>query len=195
VRSRFYNTTYVSFAASIIVVYVLKLSSHIDQAGVNDLLQVASRAIEVLETMDECIVALKSAKLLHGAIERAKRSRENRGGSLPAEPMIRRGSGIAPVMSNTRASRHSTFRDSGNMGVDAPTMGGGSSGLDGSGDYQATLGQVHGVSGLSPMNDPGLLLNHYWGPVNFLDMDNAMVMDFCFQFDELNSAHSAAFDM
>ncbi|KAL2214698.1 hypothetical protein CC79DRAFT_157451 [Sarocladium strictum] len=135
--------------------------------------------------MDECIVALKSAKLLRGAMERARRGQENRG---LAEPTIRRSSGITPVMSNTRSTRHAVFEDSSNMAVDG--------GIDGSGAYQATLDQAaHAVSGLSPLTDPGLLLNHYWGPVNFLDMDNAMVMDFCFQFDELNSAHSAAFDM
>ncbi|KAK0383019.1 hypothetical protein NLU13_8935 [Sarocladium strictum] len=194
-RTWFYNTTYVSFAASIIVVYVLKLSSQIEQTEVDDLLQVVSRAIEVLETMDECIVALKSAKLLRGAMERARRSSRHNRGALLAEPMIFSGSGVAPVMSNTRGSRQSAFQD-GIIGADAHRLGGGGGGLDGSSNYQAAaLGQADGVRGPSPINDPGLLLNHYWGPVNFLDVDNAMTMDFCFQFDELHGGHSGLFNM
>ncbi|WYZ46655.1 hypothetical protein EsH8_IX_000880 [Colletotrichum jinshuiense] len=69
-RTWFYNTTYTVFAASMILVYVTQEAT---EAEVQPLLQLVSMAIEILETMDECVVALRSAKLLHKAIEKAEK--------------------------------------------------------------------------------------------------------------------------
>ncbi|KAI9172762.1 transcriptional regulatory protein [Paramyrothecium foliicola] len=66
---RFYNTTYVSFAASILVVYALKDAREDEIAS---LLYALEQAIGLLETMDECVVAQKSAKLLQRATEKVK---------------------------------------------------------------------------------------------------------------------------
>lgn len=53
-----------------ILVYVTQEAT---EAEVQPLLQLVSMAIEILETMDECVVALRSAKLLHKAIEKAEK--------------------------------------------------------------------------------------------------------------------------
>ncbi|GJD03588.1 C6 transcription factor [Colletotrichum higginsianum] len=67
---RFYNTTYTVFAASMILVYVTQEAT---EAEAPALLKLVAMAIEILETMDECVVALRSAKLLHKAIEKAEK--------------------------------------------------------------------------------------------------------------------------
>lgn len=43
------------------------------EAEMEPLLRVVSMAIEILETMDECVVALKAAKLMHKSVEKARR--------------------------------------------------------------------------------------------------------------------------
>ncbi|TDZ32422.1 Zinc finger protein grt1 [Colletotrichum spinosum] len=67
-RTWFYNTTYTVFAASMILVYVTQEAT---EPELQPLLKLVGMAIEILETMDECVVALRSAKLLHKAIEKA----------------------------------------------------------------------------------------------------------------------------
>ncbi|OHW97257.1 C6 transcription factor [Colletotrichum incanum] len=69
-RTWFYNTTYTVFAASMILVYVTQEAT---EAEAQPLLKLVEMAIEILETMDECVVALRSAKLLHKAIEKAEK--------------------------------------------------------------------------------------------------------------------------
>ncbi|WQF89904.1 hypothetical protein CDEST_14918 [Colletotrichum destructivum] len=69
-RTWFYNTTYTVFAASMILVYVTQEAT---EAEAPALLKLVAMAIEILETMDECVVALRSAKLLHKAIEKAEK--------------------------------------------------------------------------------------------------------------------------
>lgn len=66
---RFYNTTYTVFAASIILVYANQEAAG---AEMEPLLRLVGMAIEVLETMDECVVALKSARLLQKAMDKAR---------------------------------------------------------------------------------------------------------------------------
>lgn len=68
--SRFYNTTYTVFAASVIVVYIMKEATEVEM---DSLLRLVGMAIEILETMDDCVVALKASRLLQRAMERAKR--------------------------------------------------------------------------------------------------------------------------
>jgi hypothetical protein len=87
----------------------------------DSLLDVVSKATEILETMDDCVVALKSAKLLKRAMDRAR----------------------------------SKFTTS---------------------VYAASPGPTR--------HEPGVFLNHYWGPLNLIDGD--MSLDFSFQFDELD---------
>jgi hypothetical protein len=43
------------------------------EAETEPLLRVVTMAIEILETMDECVVALKAAKLMQRAIDKARR--------------------------------------------------------------------------------------------------------------------------
>ncbi|AEO63828.1 uncharacterized protein THITE_2010769, partial [Thermothielavioides terrestris NRRL 8126] len=57
----FYNTTYTVFAASIILVYVTQEASEGETAP---LLKLVGMAVEILETMDECVVAAKAAQML-----------------------------------------------------------------------------------------------------------------------------------
>lgn len=65
---RFYNTTYTVFAASIILVYVTQEAT---ESELGPLLKLVSMAVEILETMDECVVAIKAAQLLRRASEKA----------------------------------------------------------------------------------------------------------------------------
>ncbi|KAK4119489.1 hypothetical protein N657DRAFT_581552 [Parathielavia appendiculata] len=66
----FYNTTYTVFAASIILVYVAQEAT---ESEIQPLLKLVSMAIEILETMDECVVAAKAAQLLRRASENAQK--------------------------------------------------------------------------------------------------------------------------
>lgn len=43
------------------------------EAEMEPLLRVVAMAIEILETMDECVVALKAAKLMQRAMDKARR--------------------------------------------------------------------------------------------------------------------------
>ncbi|KAH8201690.1 hypothetical protein TruAng_004128 [Truncatella angustata] len=69
-RTWYYNTTYTVFAASVILVYVMKEAT---ETETEPLLKVVAMAIEILETMDECVVALKAAKLMQKSIDKARR--------------------------------------------------------------------------------------------------------------------------
>ncbi|KAF6831652.1 C6 transcription factor [Colletotrichum musicola] len=69
-RTWFYNTTYTVFAASMILVYVTQEAT---EPELQPLLRLVGMAVEILETMDECVVALRSARLLHKAIEKAEK--------------------------------------------------------------------------------------------------------------------------
>ncbi len=66
---RFYNTTYTVFAASIILVYITQEAAEIE---IPPLLKLVGMAIEILETMDECVVAAKAAQMLRRASENAE---------------------------------------------------------------------------------------------------------------------------
>ncbi|GKT66903.1 C6 transcription factor [Colletotrichum tofieldiae] len=68
--------------ASMILVYVTQEAT---EAEVQPLLNLVGMAIEILETMDECVVALRSAKLLHKAIEKAEKKFST---TTPAELQI-----------------------------------------------------------------------------------------------------------
>lgn len=57
------------FAASIILVYLTQQAA---ESEIQTLLQLVDMAIEILEIMDECVVALQSAKLLRRAKEKAE---------------------------------------------------------------------------------------------------------------------------
>ncbi|KAI8298920.1 hypothetical protein N0V92_001661 [Colletotrichum tropicale] len=81
-RTWFYNTTYTVFAASMILVYVTQEAV---ESELQPLLKLVGMAIEILETMDECVVALRSAKLLHKAIEKAEKKFS---ASTPSAAMI-----------------------------------------------------------------------------------------------------------
>lgn len=70
-RTWFYNTTYTVFASSMILLYMA-------QAGDSTELQRLSRyvemAVEILEVMDESVIAVKSAGLIKRALDRVKAS-------------------------------------------------------------------------------------------------------------------------
>jgi hypothetical protein len=54
----------------VILVYVMKEATEAER---DPLLKMVGMSIEILETMDECVVALKAAKLLLRATEKANR--------------------------------------------------------------------------------------------------------------------------
>lgn len=78
--SRFYNTTYTVFAASIILVYVMREAT---AEGSAPLLKQVDMAIEILEIMDECVVALEAARLLRRGKEKAERILSSTPGLAP----------------------------------------------------------------------------------------------------------------
>jgi hypothetical protein len=84
---RFYNTTYTVFAASVIVVYIMTEAS---EGETEPLLRLVGMAIEILETMDECVVALKASRLLQRATEKARRkfSREAEASPMAAAAAV-----------------------------------------------------------------------------------------------------------
>jgi hypothetical protein len=68
-RCRFYNTTYTIYAASIILIYVFETREGSD---LDEQVRLVEMAIEILETMEESVVAAKAAKLIHSALARAR---------------------------------------------------------------------------------------------------------------------------
>jgi hypothetical protein len=74
---RFYNTTYTVFAASVILLYITQDSATNEE--VRSLLQFVNMAVEILEIMEECVVAIEAAKLL-------RRAREKTESKLTSEP-------------------------------------------------------------------------------------------------------------
>lgn len=67
---RFYNATYTIFAASVILLYITQGS--VNREEVQSLFEMVNMAVEILETMDECVVALEAARLLRSAREKAE---------------------------------------------------------------------------------------------------------------------------
>ena len=72
--NRFYNATYTVFAASVVLLYITQ------GIAVNDelppLFELVDMAVEILESMEESVVALKAAKLLRRAKDKAVSRRE-----------------------------------------------------------------------------------------------------------------------
>jgi hypothetical protein len=94
VTTRFYNTTYTIFAASIILVYINQEAS---EAEMEPLIRLVHMAIEVLNTMaDECVVAGKSAKLLEKAMEKSTATRHERSSERLAATLMSMNGGGEP---------------------------------------------------------------------------------------------------
>ncbi|KAF7547530.1 hypothetical protein G7Z17_g7683 [Cylindrodendrum hubeiense] len=68
-RTWFYNITYISFATSIILVY---LGQGASDSEVQTLSGFIEMAIEILDTMDECVVATKAAAIIQHALAQAQ---------------------------------------------------------------------------------------------------------------------------
>lgn len=68
-RTWYYNTTYTIFAVSILLVYIMQEASDSEKSG---LFGYVEMSIEILETMDDCVVAKKAAKMIQRALQRAK---------------------------------------------------------------------------------------------------------------------------
>ena len=66
---RFYNTMYTLFATSIILIYIPQESGENELAYLYKLVEMA---IEILEIMDESVVAMQAAKMIRGALARAR---------------------------------------------------------------------------------------------------------------------------
>ncbi|OAG12437.1 uncharacterized protein CC84DRAFT_123194 [Paraphaeosphaeria sporulosa] len=66
----FYNITYTVFAASVILLYITQGSASHEEA--QSLFELVNMAVEILETMEECVVALEAARLLRSAREKAE---------------------------------------------------------------------------------------------------------------------------
>ena len=86
-RTWYYNTTYTLFAVSIILVYIVQEASESEK---NSLFGFVEMSIEILETMDDCIVAKKAAKMIQRALLRAKeKSTEERSNEESPDTVIR----------------------------------------------------------------------------------------------------------
>jgi hypothetical protein len=68
---RYYNTTYTLFAVSILLVYIMQGTGSTYESRA-PLFPYIVKAIEILEIMDDCIVAKKAAKMIRRALDRAK---------------------------------------------------------------------------------------------------------------------------
>lgn len=66
----FYNATYTVFAASVILLYVAQGSASDEE--IQSLFELVNMAIEILESMDESVVAVEAAKLLRRARDKAQ---------------------------------------------------------------------------------------------------------------------------
>ncbi|KAJ4304480.1 hypothetical protein N0V90_000006 [Kalmusia sp. IMI 367209] len=66
----FYNTTYTVFAASVVLLYITQDSASHEEA--RSLFELVNMAVEILEIMDECVVALEAARLLRSVREKAE---------------------------------------------------------------------------------------------------------------------------
>lgn len=73
IKSRFYNATYTVFAASILLLYITQSSP--DDEELRTLFDSLNMAIEILESMDESVVAQEAAKLLGRARDKAESRR------------------------------------------------------------------------------------------------------------------------
>ena len=68
-RTWFYNTTYILYAASIILCYATRVASAVEQT---ELFQLIDMTIEVLEVMEESVVAVKAADMVRQILSQAR---------------------------------------------------------------------------------------------------------------------------
>jgi hypothetical protein len=75
-RCRFYNTTYTVFAASMILLYLAQSSNSNTNRSheLQHLSRYVEMAVEILEVMDESVIAVKSASMIRRALDRVKAS-------------------------------------------------------------------------------------------------------------------------
>lgn len=74
-RTWYYNTTYTLFAVSIVLVYIVQEASDEEKQSLYPFVEMS---IEVLETMDDCVVAVKAAKMIRRALKRAREGADAR---------------------------------------------------------------------------------------------------------------------
>jgi len=63
-RTWWWNVTYISFPASVLLTYVARHPQGEDEERRRQILDSVARAVEVLEAMDECVVAKRAAQLI-----------------------------------------------------------------------------------------------------------------------------------
>ncbi|CAH0033315.1 unnamed protein product [Clonostachys rhizophaga] len=68
-RTWFYNTMYILFATSIVLIYIPRESG---KHELEYLYKLVEMAIEILEIMDESVVAMEAAKMIQGALTRTR---------------------------------------------------------------------------------------------------------------------------
>ncbi|KAB5543092.1 fungal-specific transcription factor domain-containing protein [Coniochaeta sp. 2T2.1] len=71
-RTWFYNTTYTVFAASMILLYMAQAGTNNNPSELEPLSRYVEMAVEILEVMDESVIAVKSAGMIRRAVERVK---------------------------------------------------------------------------------------------------------------------------
>ncbi|KAJ5802099.1 uncharacterized protein N7503_004549 [Penicillium pulvis] len=69
-RTWYYNTTYIIFAAAIILVYIFQEAG---ESELDALLKLVEMSVEILEIMEESVVTTKAAMLIRRALSRAQR--------------------------------------------------------------------------------------------------------------------------
>lgn len=66
---RFYNTTYILFASSVLLLYIVYEASESEKSSLFGFVEMA---VTILEAMEDCVVAKKAAIMVQRASERAK---------------------------------------------------------------------------------------------------------------------------
>jgi hypothetical protein len=82
--NRWYNTTYIVFAASVLLLHLLRFRETTPFELQQTNIQVVEMAVELLEAMDESVVAKRAAELTKQSLSVVKKSS---GGERPPAPI------------------------------------------------------------------------------------------------------------
>jgi hypothetical protein len=105
--SRWYNTTYVIYAASIILCYATKVSP---RSEVSSLLDLGDKAVDILEAMDESVVARNAAKMVKSITSQARQKLQG-GRNSDVHPDKTRPDTLPAGIDVSKVSDHQIFED------------------------------------------------------------------------------------
>lgn len=81
--NRWYNTTYTLFAVSIILVYIVQEASEAEKPT---LLEHVEMAIEILESMEECVVAKRASEIIRRTVSNLRENVQVSASTVPMSP-------------------------------------------------------------------------------------------------------------